>query len=163
MTTDSTEKLLVEGLQELYYTEQQLVDALETLADQTDEESAKNAFSEHRGETQEHVERLEEVFEQIDEEPQDRNDRVVDALIEEHEEFASENDGEVLDRYNIAAGQKTEHYEIAAYGNVTSLAQKLGHDEASDMLAETLREEQSALDELSQVGEQFDQQATADD
>ncbi|ODR79639.1 hypothetical protein BG842_12415 [Haladaptatus sp. W1] len=163
MTTDSTEKLLVEGLQELYYTEQQLVDALETLADQTDEESAKNAFSEYRDETQEHVERLEEVFEQIDEEPQDRNDRVVDALIEEHEEFASENDGEVLDRYNIAAGQKTEHYEIAAYGNVTSLAQKLGYDEASDMLAETLREEQSALDELSQAGEQFDQQATADD
>lgn len=163
MTTDDTQKLLVEGLQELYYDEQQLVDALETLAEQTDDESAKNAFSEHREETQEHVERLEEVFEQIDEQPQERDDRVLDALIEEHEEFASENDGEVLDRYNIAAGQKTEHYEIAAYGNVTSLAQKLGYDEASDMLAETLREEQSALDELSQAGEQFDQQAAAGD
>jgi ferritin-like metal-binding protein YciE len=87
----------------------------------------------------------------------------LDALIEEHEEFASENDGEVLDRYNIAAGQKTEHYEIAAYGNVTSLAGKLGYDDASDMLAETLREEQSALDELSQAGEQFDQQEAAGD
>ncbi|WP_231186657.1 DUF892 family protein [Haladaptatus sp. DYF46] len=162
MTSDDTQKLLVEGLQELYYDEQQLVDALETLAEQTDDESAKNAFSEHREETQEHVERLEEVFEQIDEQPQERDDRVLDALIEEHEEFASENDGEVLDRYNIAAGQKTEHYEIAAYGNVTSLAGKLGYDEASDMLAETLREEQSALDELSQAGEQFDQQASAD-
>ncbi|MFH5801228.1 ferritin-like domain-containing protein [Haladaptatus sp. CMAA 1911] len=162
MTSDDTQKLLVEGLQELYYDEQQLVDALETLAEQTDDESASQAFSEHREETQEHVERLEEVFEQIDEQPQERDDRVLDALIEEHEEFASENDGEVLDRYNIAAGQKTEHYEIAAYGNVTSLAGKLGYDEASDMLAETLREEQSALDELSQAGEQFDQQASAD-
>lgn len=163
MTTDSTEQLLVDGLKELYYTEQQLVDALETLADQTDDEDAREAFSEHREETQEHVNRLEDVFSQLGEEPQEKSEKVVDALIEEHEEFASENDGEVLDRYNIAAGQKTEHYEIAAYGNVTSLAGKLGHDEASDMLAETLREEQSALDELSQVGEQFDQQATADD
>ncbi|EFW91379.1 hypothetical protein ZOD2009_14771 [Haladaptatus paucihalophilus DX253] len=163
MTTDSTEQLLVDGLKELYYTEQQLVDALETLADQTDDEDAREAFSEHREETQEHVNRLEEVFSQLGEEPQEKSEKVVDALIEEHEEFASENDGEILDRYNIAAGQKTEHYEIAAYGNVTSLAQKLGHDEASDMLAETLREEQSALDELSQAGEQFDQQATADD
>ena len=159
----TTEKLLTEGLQELYYTEQELVDALETLADQTEDENASQAFSEHREETQEHVERLERVFEQIGEEAKARDDPVVDALIEEHEEFSAENDGETLDRYNIAAGQKTEHYEIAAYGNVTSLAGKLGHDEASDMLAETLHEEQSALDELSQAGEQFDQQATAGD
>ena len=98
------------------------------------------------------------MFEHIGEEPQTRAEQVIDALIDEHEQFAQENDGEVLDRYNIAAGQKTEHYEIVAYGNVTSLAGKLGYDEAADLLEETLREEENALDELSQAGEQFDQQ-----
>ena len=163
MTTEPSEKLLKEGLQELYYTEQQLVDALETLADQTNTEEAKQAFSEHREETQGHVDRLEQVFEKIGEEPESREDRVVAAMIEEHEEFAGENEGEILDRYNIAAGQKTEHYEIAAYGNLTSLAGKLGHDQAADLLEETLREEEEALDELSQAGEQFDRQQVAGD
>ena len=163
MTTDSTEDLLVEGLEELYYAEQKLVDALETLSEQTDDEAASRAFSEHREETQGHVDRLEQVFEQIGEEPQTRDEAVLDALIDEHEQFAAENDGGVLDRYNIAAGQKTEHYEIAAYGNVTSLAGKLGHDEAADLLEETLREEENALEELSQVGEQFDEQQVAGD
>ncbi|QLG27855.1 DUF892 family protein [Halorarum halophilum] len=162
MTTESIEELFVEGLQELYYTEQQLVDALETLADQTSDETTSQAFSEHRDETEEHVDRLEQVFEQIGEEPQTREEQVVDALISEHEQFAGENEGEVLDRYNIAVGQKTEHYEIAAYGNVTSLAGKLGHDEAADLLEQTLREEEEALEELSQAGEQFDQQIASD-
>ncbi|WP_135304919.1 YciE/YciF ferroxidase family protein [Haloarcula amylovorans] len=162
MTTDSTEKLLVEGVQELYYTEQQLVDAIGTLADQTEYEAAQQAFSEHRDETQDHVERLEDVFEKLDEDPQTKEERVVDALIEEHEQFAQENDGDTLDRYNISLGQKTEHYEIAAYGNVTSLAGKAGYDEAADLLEETLREEEDALEELSQAGEQFDQSEVED-
>ena len=163
MTTDSPEQLLVEGLQELYYTEQQLVDALQQLADETSEENARQAFSQHREETREQVDRLEQVFEQIGEQPQTREEQVVDSLIDEHEQFARENEGEVLDRYNIATGQKTEHYEIAAYGNLTSLAGKLGYDEASDLLAKTLREEEHALDELSQVGEQCDEQQVASD
>ena len=163
MTTDSTERLLIEGLQELYYAEQQLVDALETLADQTNDENASQAFSEHREETQGHVDRLEQVFEQIDEEAQTKDEQVVDALIDEHEQFAQENEGEILDRYNIAIGQKTEHYEIAAYGNLTSLAGKLGYDDAADLLEETLREEEEALEELSQAGEQFDEQQVSGD
>lgn len=155
------ETLLVDGLQELYYTERKLVDALGTLEEQTDDDTARRAFSEHRQETEEHVERLEKVFEEIGQEPQTRREVVVDALVDEHEEFARENDGEILDRYNIAAGQKTEHYEIAAYGNVTSLAGELHYDDAADMLEETLREEQAALEKLSEAGEQFDEQQVA--
>jgi ferritin-like metal-binding protein YciE len=163
MTTDSAEQLLTQGLQELYYTEQKQLEALETLASQTDDEKASEAFRHHHEETQKHIDRLEQVFEEIGVEPESRDERVVDALIEEHEDFASENDGEILDRYNIAAGQKAEHYEIAAYGNVTSLAGKLGYDEAADILEETLREEEEALEKLSQAGEQFDQQQIAGD
>jgi len=163
MTTDSIEKLFVEGLQELYYAEQQLVDALETLAEQTDDEDASKGFSEHRDETRDQIDRLERVFEAIGEEPQTREDVVVKSLIEEHEQFAGENDGDVLDRYNMSVGQKTEHYEIAAYGSLTSLAGKLGNDEAADILAETLREEEQALDEVTQASERFDEQQVAGD
>ncbi len=158
MNTDEAEKLLVEGVQELYYAEQQLVDATKTLADQTNNDTASQAFTEHHEETQNHVDRIEQVFDHIGEEPQTREEQVVDALIDEHEQFAQDNDGDVLDRYNISAGQKTEHYEIAAYGNVTSLAEELDYSEAADLLEENLREEQDALEELTQVGEQFDQE-----
>jgi ferritin-like metal-binding protein YciE len=69
----------------------------------------------------------------------------------------------VLDRYNIAAGHKTEHYEIAAYGTLTSLAGKLGQDEVANLLEGTLSEEEQALDELSQAGEQFDERQVTSD
>ena len=159
---DTSEKLLIEGVQELYYTEQQLIEALETLAEQTDDENASRAFEEHRQETEGHVDRLEQVFEELDEQPRAKEEQVVDALIDEHEQFARDNDGETLDRYNMAVGQKTEHYEIAAYGNVTSLAGKHGYDEASDLLAETLEEEEQALEEVTQASEQFDERQIAD-
>ncbi|NHN41161.1 DUF892 family protein [Halorubellus sp. JP-L1] len=158
MTTESTEELLVEGLQEMYYTENQLIDALGTLEEQTSDDAAKQGFSKHREETREHVNRLEKVFEQLDESPQEKEDMVVKAMIEEHEQFSGENEGEVLDRYNMEIGQKTEHLEIAAYGSLTSLAGKLGHDEAADVLEETLREEETALEEVTKASEQFDQQ-----
>ena len=162
MSSEPARKLLTEGVQELYYTEQQLLDALDTLSEQTEHEDAERAFSEHREETQEQVDRLEEVFELIDAEEETKRERVVDAMIEEHEEFAGENEGPTLDRYNIALEQKIEHYEIAAYSNVTSLAGKLGHDEAADLLEENLQEEEQALEELSETGEQFDRQEIAE-
>ncbi|ESP87430.1 YciE/YciF ferroxidase family protein [Candidatus Halobonum tyrrellensis] len=161
MTTESMEEYFVQGVQELYDTEQQLVDALETLAEGTEDEEASRAFSEHREETQGHVDRLERVFEAIGEEPEAKEDRVVGELIDEHEQFAGENDGEILDRYNMSVGQKTEHYEIAAYGNVTSLADELGYGEAADLLEENLREEEAALEEVTELSEQFDQQQVA--
>ncbi len=113
-----TEQLLVHGLQKMYHAEQELDDALWTLAEQTEDETAKEAFSEHREETREHVERLEQVFEEIGADAQTREETVVRARIDEHESFAQDNEGEVLDRYNLAVAQKTEHYEIAAYGNL---------------------------------------------
>ena len=163
MTTDSIDQLLVEGVQELYYTEQQLVDALQTLSEETGVQAVSQAFADHREETQTQVARLEQVFEALGEEPEAREDIVVTALIDEHDHFSGENEGEVLDRYNMGVGQKTEHYEIAAYGNLASLAGKTGHDEAADLLVETLREEQQALDELTEASERFDEQQVADD
>lgn len=163
MTTESIDDLLLEGLQELYYTEQQLVDALETMAEQTENEDAQQAFSEHRAETEGQVDRLEQVFDRLGEEPTEMEDSVVQSMISEHEQFAAENEGEVLERYNMEVGQKTEHYEIASYGSLASLAEKTGHEEIAEMLVETLREEEDALDKVTQISEQYDEQQIASD
>ncbi|EMA40600.1 YciE/YciF ferroxidase family protein [Halococcus hamelinensis] len=156
MCANNLDELFEDGLKHVYYAEQQLVDATEELAESTTDDELAEAFAEHHEETKEQVERLESVFEEIDATPEAEPDHAVDGLIENHEDFVNQDpDDHVLDRFNIAAGQKSEHYEIAAYGNLIPLADQLGIDVA-DTLEATLREEQDALDELSAFGEEFD-------
>ena len=157
MSIDSTEDLFVSGLKHAYYTEQRLLDALAELEETSSNEELKSGFAEHREETQTHVDRLEDVFDQLDHEAEAAEDPVIEGMIEAHEEFMSKDPSdEAIDRYNIAAGQKSEHYEIAAYGNLIPMADQLGLDDVADMLEETLREEQDELETLSEMGEQFD-------
>ncbi len=157
MCANTLEDLLVDGLKHAYYAEQQLVDATEELANGTSADEAASAFSEHHDETQTHVERIEDIFDTMGESPETETDHAVDGLVENHEEFVSKDpDQHVLDRYNITAGQMSEHYEIAMYGNLIPLADQLGMDRVADTLEQNLREEQDALDELSEIGEEFD-------
>lgn len=157
MTIDSTEDLFVGGLKHIYYTEQRLVDALEELENTSTQEDLQEGFSEHRSETQNHIDRLDEVFEMVDQSPESEEDPVVEGMIEAHEEFLDKDPSEdALNRFNIAAGQKAEHYEIACYGNLIPMADQLDLNDAADLLEETLREEQDELDTLSQYGEEFD-------
>ncbi len=154
---DTLNELFLDGLQHMYYTEQQLVDAVDDLESHSSDESIEQAFSEHLSETQNHVDRLEEVFDDIGESPEAAEDPAVDGMIEAYEEFVNQGpEDHVLDRFNLTAGQKSEHYEIAAYGNLIPLAQQLGLDDAADTLEQNMREEQDALDELSALGEEFD-------
>jgi ferritin-like metal-binding protein YciE len=157
MCANNLTELFTDGLQHAYYAEQQLVDATEELANSTSESEIEEAFSEHNTETQTHVDRIEEVFDVIGESPETETDNAVDGLIKNHEEFVSQDpDQHVLDRYNLTAGQMSEHYEIAMYGNLIPLADQLGHDEVADLLEQNLREEQDARDELSELGQEFD-------
>ncbi|WP_121741252.1 YciE/YciF ferroxidase family protein [Natronorubrum halophilum] len=157
MTIDSIEDLFESGLQHAYHTEQRLVDALEDLEQTSSNEDLKSGFAEHREETQVHIDRIEEVFAQLDAEPQAEEDPVVEGMIEAHESFMSQDPSdEAIDRFNIAAGQHSEHYEISVYGNLIPMADQLGMDDAADTLEETLREEQDELETLSEMGEEFD-------
>ncbi|WP_226481658.1 ferritin-like domain-containing protein [Natrinema amylolyticum] len=157
MTIDSTEDLFVDGLKHAYHTEQRLVDALEELEQTSSNEELTSGFAEHREETQNHIDRLEEVFEQVDASAEGEEDPVVEGMIEAHEEFMDKDPSqEAIDRFNIAAGQKSEHYEIAVYGNLIPMADQLGMDDAADTLEQTLREEQDELETLSEMGEEFD-------
>lgn len=156
MCANDLNELFENSLKYVYYAEQQLVDATEELAETTTNDQITEAFAEHHEETKTHVERLEEVFEEVGVSPEGETDKAIDGMVENHEHFVSQDpDDHVLDRYNITAGQMSEHYEIAAYGNLIPLADQLDIDVA-DTLEANLREEQDALDELSEIGEEFD-------
>lgn len=157
MTANDLEELLAHGLKEMYYVETELLDVLDELADGTDTEEVADAFDQHREQTEGHVERLEDAFDQIGIEPETEQSPALDGLVEAHEQFESgDPDQDVLDVYNVAAAEKTEHLEIASYGNLAFLADELGMDEVADALGETLDEEKETLDELKDLTESFD-------
>ena len=158
MSVTTLRDLFVHDLEDIYYAEKELLDALSELAEQTETEEISQAFQEHREETQGHIDRLDEVFEMLDKEPETERCDGIEGLITEHESFLEEEDPDqqVLDAHSLVAGQKTEHYEIAAYGNLALMADRLGMDDAGDLLHENLEEEQDALDELASLTEDYD-------
>jgi ferritin-like metal-binding protein YciE len=158
MPANNLRELFVHDLEDVYYAEQELLEALEDLEEQTETQEFAQAFADHRDETQGHLDRLEEVFEMLDMEPEVEECEGIEGLVEEHEGFVEEEDPsqEVLDLHNLVAAQKTEHYEIAAYGNLALIADRLGMDEAGDLLHENLEEEQETLDELSSFVDDYD-------
>ncbi|ELY68678.1 ferritin-like domain-containing protein [Natrinema versiforme] len=160
MSMDTIQDLFEHGLEDIYHAEHQLLDALEELEGNTEREEISQAFSEHREETQDQIDRLEEVFDMFGEPPEKEECEGIEGLLEEYEEFASMDPAQdVMDYHNMAAAEKTEHYEIAAYGNLIPLADQLGMDEAADLLEENLREEQDALEELTELTEEFEMDA----
>jgi len=157
MTVSTLRELFVHDLEDIYYAEQELLDTLDQLASQTDSQQIADAFTEHRQETEEHVDRLEQVFAMMDVEPNTEECEGIEGLLKEHEDFAGMDPEQgVLDLHNLVAGQKTEHYEIAAYGNLAHLADQLGMDDAGDILHETLEEEEAALEQLASLTEKFE-------
>lgn len=157
MTVSSLRDLFVHDLEDIYYAENELLDALEELSEQTQNEQIAEAFREHREETQGHVERLDQVFEMLDQQPETEECEGIEGLLKEHEDFVGQDlDQEVLNVHNLVAAQKTEHYEIAAYGNLALIADRLGMDEVGDLLHQNLEEEEAALDKLASLTEDFD-------
>ena len=150
MTLNTLEDLFVHDLKQVYYVENRLVDVLGDLVDDASNDKLSKGFSDHRGETVEHVENVERVFDALDREPEEERSRVLDALIEEHEEFAEQSDDEQLhDLYDMQAGMKSERLEITAYQGLLMLAGKIDYpDEVTDPLDDNLSDEKSALRQL---------------
>ena len=168
MSVSSLRDLFVHDLEDVYYAENELLDVLSELAEQTDDEEIAQAFRDHHEETEGHVDRLDQVFEKLGQEPEHEECEGIEGLITEHKEFLEmDSDQDVLDLHNLVAAQKTEHYEIAAYGNLAVIADRLGEGEVGDLLHETLEEEKAALDKVATLTEEFDVQrvtgATSDD
>jgi|SRR5437868_7121687 len=154
MKLDTLQKLYVDELRDLYNAENQLLKALPKMAKAASSEELKNAFEKHLEQTEMHVQRLEQVFEELDQTPKGKTCRAMKGLIEEGSEILKE-DGEesVLDAGIIVAGQKVEHYEIAAYGSVRTFAKLLGQTKAADLLQATLDEESQANELLNELAE----------
>ena len=154
MKLNTLEQLYVSELRDLYSAENQMLKALPKMARGTSSPELKDAFQKHLQQTKGHVERLEELFEQLDESPKGKTCHGMKGLIEEGSELLKE-DGEdsVLDAGMIVAAQKVEHYEIASYGSVRTFANLLGRDEEAKLLQSTLDEEAETNQILSQLAE----------
>jgi ferritin-like metal-binding protein YciE len=140
----------LDELADAYDAEKQLLKALPKMAKAAQNEQLKDGFEEHLEQTQQHVERLEQVFEIFGQPAKGKKCKAMQGLIEEGKELIEEDEG---DAALICAAQKVEHYEIAAYGSMCSWAKLLGEDEAADILGETLEEEKETDEKLNELAE----------
>jgi ferritin-like metal-binding protein YciE len=144
--------LFVEQLQDLHSAETQLVQALPQMAAAASHDELRQAFQHHLEETRDHVTRLDEIFGELGESASGTTCKGMQGLIEEGREIvATGGDPTVLDAALIAAAQRVEHYEIAAYGTARTLADELDLDHAKDLLDQTLDEEGAADKLLTKI------------
>lgn len=141
-------------LRDAYDAEKQLIKALPKMAKAATAEGLREALEHHLEETREHVTRLEQVFGTLDEKVKGKHCDGIAGIIEEGQNALAEDlDDAALDACIIAAGQRAEHYEMAAYGTLVAWARAMGHDEAADLLQETLDEEKAADETLTSIAE----------
>jgi ferritin-like metal-binding protein YciE len=155
MTQNGTlQSAFVDELRDMYDAERQLTKALPKLAKHASAPDLKSAFEAHLEETQVQIQRIESVFEQIDEKARGKRCEGIAGIIEEGSNIMAEDfDDATMDAAIIAAGQRAEHYEIAAYGALVAWARALGHDRAAGLLEASLQEEKAADQKLSELAE----------
>lgn len=156
--TDNVEEsalneLFVDELKDIYWAEQHLAKALVKMAKKATSDELRQALENHKTETDGQIERLVKVFESIEEKAVAKKCEAMNGLIKEAEEIMEDTeDGSITrDAGIISAAQKSEHYEIASYGTLRTLAETLGYTEAAGLLEETLKEEKKTDDLLSKI------------
>ncbi|MCI0351907.1 MAG: DUF892 family protein [Acidobacteriales bacterium] len=141
--------LFVHELQDIFDGEQRLVEALGEHEQEASRPELKSAFASHREQTENQVERLRQVFEEIGEEPQETECQGIIGLIGEHKAFKEEDPSEeLLDIFSVAAAVKVESYEINSYESLVKLARELGFKKAVPLLNQNLKEEQQTLKKM---------------
>src|SRR5438105_11972084 len=151
MKLQSLEDLFVNELRDIYNMEHQILKALPKMIKNASSPELESMLEEHRDQTEQQVERLETIFEQLGMKAKGKKCHGMEGLIDEGKELLEEDAEEsVLDAGIIAACQKVEHYEMAAYGTLRTWAQMLGHEDVAGTLQEILDEEKAADDKLNQ-------------
>ncbi|MVN90811.1 YciE/YciF ferroxidase family protein [Mucilaginibacter aquatilis] len=148
-------ELFVDELKDIYWAEKHLSKALVKLAKAATSEELRSALETHKEETDNQVSRLEQVFEIIGEKASAKKCDAMEGLIKESESIVGDTeDGSITrDAGIISAAQKSEHYEIASYGTLRTLANTLGFSDAAQLLEETLAEEKKTDEMLTQLAE----------
>ena len=164
MATDKTlHDAFIDELRDTYDAERQLTKALPKVAKAASSPELRDAFETHLEETRGQIDRLERVFESLDEKVRGKHCEGIAGIIEEGKSIMEEDfDETTMDACLIAAGQRAEHYEMAAYGTLIAWARALGHTEAADLLQQTLDEEKAADEKLSGLAEGGINQSAAD-
>ena len=146
--------LFVHTLRDIYYAEKQIVKSLPEMIDKANDPQLKQGFQTHLRESENHVKRLDQVFQLLGKQAQGVDCPAIDGIIEEAEDVAGEvQDKTVLDAALIAAAQAVEHYEITRYGTLIAWAKQMGRNDAATLLNQTLEEEKATDKKLTQIAE----------
>jgi len=147
-------QLFLEELADVHNAEVQLTKALPKMAKAAESDELRQAIESHLQETEEHVSRLEEAASSVGGSIKRKTCAAMKGLVTEGEDIVKEQKGTAaLDAGIIAAAQKVEHYEIASYGTLCAWAKQMGHNEALNLLQETLDEEKTANEKLTSIAE----------
>jgi ferritin-like metal-binding protein YciE len=161
--TGTLHDAFIDELRDCYDAEKQLTKALPKLAKAASSPDLRAAFEAHLEETRGQIERLEQVFASLGEKVRGKHCDGIAGIIEEGKAIMQEEfDESTMDACLIAAGQRAEHYEMAAYGTLVAWALAMGHSEAADLLQQTLDEEKAADEKLSEIAEGGINQEAAD-
>jgi ferritin-like metal-binding protein YciE len=162
MELRSLHDVFTHELKDMHSAEKQILQALPDMVGAADSPDLREALEEHQRVTERQVERLEQIFESLEETPPSgKKCKGMEGILKEGEELLEEDpDGNgALDAAIIGAAQKVEHYEIAAYGTLVAFARKLGNEEAAQLLEETLQEEKDADERLTEIAAKVNDEA----
>jgi ferritin-like metal-binding protein YciE len=147
--------LFIHEIKDLYSAEKQLVKALPKMAKAAGSGDLRDGLESHLAETEQHVNRLEEIMEKLEIPNRGPKCKAMEGLLEEGQDMLDDAmEDDVRDAAIISAAQRVEHYEIAGYGCARTYAEQLGHHDAARMLQETLDEEKAADEKLTHIARQ---------
>jgi len=157
------DKLFTDSLKDIYWAEKHLTKTLPKMKKKATTDDLKSAIEEHLAQTEEHVSRLERVFEICGKKAQAKKCDAMEGLTKEADSIIEETEANTMTRDAgiIMAAQKVEHYEIATYGSLVQLAKTLGMNDAAEILHQTLEEEKQADEKLTEIAEWNVNQAAA--
>jgi ferritin-like metal-binding protein YciE len=151
---ETMDDLFVHTLRDIYYAEKQIIKSLPKMIDKATSSELRGSLQSHLRETENHVTRLEQVFRMHGVEAKGVNCPAIDGILKEADEIAGDvADKAVLDAAIIASAQAVEHYEITRYGTLVAWAKELGREDCATVLVETLDEEKTADEKLSNLAE----------
>jgi ferritin-like metal-binding protein YciE len=162
-TQSRLREFFIEQLQDIYWAEQKLVKTLPKMANAAHSAELREAFNNHLEETRNHVTRIEQAFQMINETADTQECQAMKGIIKEGEDIIDETEDETAQRDVglIFAGQKAEHYEIATYGGLVQLAKTMGQTDVANLLQQTLQEEKAADQKLTEIAETSSNEAAA--
>ena len=154
---DEPRELFLHELGDLLFAENTLIKALPKLAKEASDAELQKGFESHLEETKQHAANLKQVFKVIGEPAKAEKCPAIEGITKEHDEFMSEENPSpaVCDMFLTGSGARAEHYEIAAYNGLITMAQALGEKDAVPLLQENLKQEEAALAKLEKAAKRL--------